>query len=694
MSSSRRWSWWPRLAFLALALSFAGGVPAQGIESVLSPGKLIAGHAKYEDECSQCHVRFDKAGQSRLCANCHKPVGADIAARTGYHGRLDDTTCRNCHGDHKGRDAKIASFDRDRFDHEKTDFPLRGAHRGPKAKCASCHTGKALWREAPRDCNGCHRKDDMERGHKGGLGVQCEKCHNEREWKDTQFDHDRTRFKLEDAHRKVVCNECHRDGRFKDTPRECVGCHRDTDNDKGHKGRYGPKCASCHNARSWKESTFVHDRDTKYALKGKHRETRCVSCHRQPLYTEKLSDKCVSCHRKDDQEKGHRGSLGEKCESCHNERSWKNTEFDHSRTKFPLLDRHKEARCDACHKGGIASAASGRTLEKLPLECFGCHERDDREKGHRGGYGVKCESCHDARSWKESLFRHERDARWELRGKHAQTRCAGCHTGTAPNHLYAQKLATACISCHLKDDRERGHKGTSDRKCETCHGESSWKVPGFDHQRTRFRLTGAHLKPKCVDCHASLDFREQPRRCIDCHRKDDMQRGHKGTLDERCDQCHRDVDWKVPRFDHQRTRFALIGTHARTPCEKCHRSLAYREAPSRCYGCHEREDVHKLTYGERCELCHNSRTWKSWDFDHSKTSFRLDGAHVKVECKACHRVPMAPQPTSGPRRARTCIECHQADDVHESRFGVRCNSCHDTRSWKNVGMPGGPTTGR
>ena len=33
--------------------------------------------------------------------------------------------------------------------------------------------------------------------------------------------------------------------------------------------------------------------------------------------------------------------------------------------------------------------------EKLPQKCAACHEREDKEKGHKGNYGDKCETCHD-----------------------------------------------------------------------------------------------------------------------------------------------------------------------------------------------------------------------------------------------------------------------------------------------------------
>ncbi|MFA5082497.1 MAG: cytochrome c3 family protein, partial [Hydrogenophilaceae bacterium] len=92
------------------------------------PGKVIQGHAKYETECRKCHIPFDKAGQSRLCLDCHKEVAADVRGKTGLHGRQAERDCRACHSEHKGRAARIAEFDQDKFDHARTDYPLRGSH--------------------------------------------------------------------------------------------------------------------------------------------------------------------------------------------------------------------------------------------------------------------------------------------------------------------------------------------------------------------------------------------------------------------------------------------------------------------------------------------------------------------------------------------------------------------------------------
>lgn len=597
-------------ASVLLCLAADATAQVTEVEKALMPGAVIAGHAKYEQQCEQCHKRFDKAAQTQLCLDCHKDTAADVRTKTRIHGHLEDITCRVCHTDHKGRNAKIAAVDKDKFDHDRTNFPLKGAHKELRGKCTSCHAAKKKFRDAPTDCFTCHRKDDV---HKGGLGKKCEDCHNDVKWKETRFDHDKdTKFKLTGEHIKTECKECHIDGKHKDTPKDCYSCHKKDDNDKGHHGKFGTKCEKCHNADTWEEPTFNHDRDTKYRLKGKHQSAECTSCHKATLFTEKLPTKCVSCHRKDDDEKGHKGSLGEKCDACHDEQSWKKTSFDHDKdTKYPLEGKHKTAKCDSCHKSGLKPAPGTKSLEKLPTKCAECHRKEDNDKGHKGKFGDKCDTCHTAKDWKKSIFDHDLDTKYLLKGKHKPAKCAACHTG----QLYVQKIATDCFSCHRKDDEEKGHKG---------------------------------------------------------------------QLGNRCDNCHREMDWKVEKFDHNRSRFPLTGGHARTECKKCHQTSAFRNAPRECNGCHEKEDVHKRVFGIKCETCHSTRTWKTWDFDHGKTRFRLDGAHGKADCYACHKLPDKAPIAKVALISRACISCHAKEDVHDGGFGVQCEVCHFSDSWKKI----------
>ena len=69
----------------------------------------------------------------------------------------------------------------------QTDFALRGKHQ--EVECDKCHVAGKKYREAAQGCNDCHKKDDV---HKGSLGVHCEQCHTENNWKEAKFDHSTT----------------------------------------------------------------------------------------------------------------------------------------------------------------------------------------------------------------------------------------------------------------------------------------------------------------------------------------------------------------------------------------------------------------------------------------------------------------------------------------------------------------------
>jgi len=551
------------------------------------PGELIAGHAKYEADCGKCHVRFDRSRQDQLCADCHKEVGTDLRERRGLHGRLPPQPCRSCHTDHKGRAAVIVQLERDRFRHGETDFVLNGAHAA--VKCETCHRPGVKYRRAPGECIGCHRKDDR---HKGRLGEKCLDCHGERTWKEARFDHDTTRFALREAHLKVECRSCHADEVYRPQPTTCNGCHRKDDK---HRGALGTDCSSCHTERRWGETRYDHTR-TGFALTGRHAEVQCRSCHRaHPVDYKAAPRTCVGCHRNDDK---HQGNLGADCASCHGARRWTEVRFDHDQSEFALLGRHRDTRCASCHKAPTLYRGIDKT-------CNGCHRADD---SHRGRFGARCQTCHGVDSWKRLRFEHERDTRFSLRDAHRSLRCTACHTGD----LYQDKAATTCNGCHRKDDK------------------------------------------------------------------------HRGKLGERCEDCHLESRWQTTRFDHNRTRFVLAGLHQRVGCRGCHEDQTYQGAPLECAGCHGKHDVHKRTLGNRCASCHNSRDWKTWDFDHTRrTRFALDGAHRPLPCRSCHRAP-----TDDLRLPTACIACHARDDVHGGAFGRRCERCHVSESFRTIRAPG------
>lgn len=647
------------LAFitLGLLLVMAGSVSADSVETALMPGQVIEGHVKWEETCTKCHKRFDKAAQTQLCQDCHKDIRKDVEAKQGLHGRMKEgRECRECHTEHKGRAENIAPVNKQSFDHGGTDFALKGAHADTKkADCQSCHKPKIKYRDTPSDCVACHKKDDK---HKGSLGAACADCHTDRNWKETRFDHSKTRFFLRGKHADTACEACHGNERYKNTPMDCASCHK---KDDSHKGVFGQQCETCHGETNWKTSPFNHDKDTKYPLTGKHGKVKCESCHKKPVAVEKTPTACKTCHQKDDK---HKGSFGEKCASCHIDKDWKSITFDHDRdTKYRLNGKHRATKCESCHKGALYR-------DKTPTLCYSCHKKDDK---HKGSYGEKCERCHAEKDWKAIPFDHDRDTTYPLKGKHKVTKCESCHKG----QLYKDKTPTTCNACHRKDDT---HKSLYGEKCESCHVEQTWKTITFDHARnTKYPLLGKHAPLKCESCHKGHLYRDKLKStCVACHEKDDK---HKGQEGQKCEECHNERSWKETTFDHGLTRFPLLGKHVKVDCKKCHTTVAFKDVSFDCVGCHEKDDTHKRRLGTRCEACHNARDWKIWDFDHdSRTRFKLDGGHAGLDCYTCHKNPM----TKTVKTPDTCVGCHKKDDKHEGSYGPQCERCHESSSWKTI----------
>ncbi len=492
--------------------SFALNANAITPEQLFMPGKVIKGHAKYEDRCKLCHQPFKKKSQQALCLDCHKKIASDISKGRGFHGLSKDvkkTECKHCHTDHKGRDADIVRFDKEIFDHGVTDFPIKGRHK--RVTCERCHEKGAKYREAPLKCIRCHKEDDR---HRARLGKDCSRCHMEKGWREVRFSHDDLDFPLKGRHRDIPCGVCHVNERWKRLPRTCYSCHRLNDI---HDLRYGRKCERCHNSKDWKKISFDHD-ETKFPLKGRHTRVECGLCHRGDVYKEKIGKTCYACHKNDDE---HRGRYGKKCNTCHKEsREWKHYTFNHSKTDYPLKGRHRRLDCDLCHKGRLYK-------EKLGTACYDCHRIDDV---HRGKEGKRCGECHDERGWTKKVFFEHDITRFPLIGLHAVTLCEECHTTEA-----YRDTPTRCVECHKADDKHETRLG---KRCGLCHNPNGWGLWEFDHDtETDYTLDGGHKGLKCEACHSKPvrgDIKIS-RSCYSCHRDDDI---HTGEFGRYCERCH------------------------------------------------------------------------------------------------------------------------------------------------------------
>jgi hypothetical protein len=502
--------------------------PARAIdwEKMVMPGPLISGHAKLEKNCAACHQAFDVSAQRQLCLTCHEDVAADLTAQVGFHSRnplASSGPCKACHPDHLGRDANILGSSDATFDHSQTDFPLRGRHE--TVDCIGCHPADARRRDAPTACVDCHRKNDP---HHGSLGSDCAKCHDEVQWRTTRFDHAKTRFPLTGAHATASCEGCHVGGKYRDVKQDCLSCHAIDD---AHGGRFGPKCADCHNTQTWKKKGFDHEKEAKFALTGAHGRAACTTCHRVPPGQRKLPKSCAGCHATEDI---HAGRFGDDCGTCHAPTTWKKVAFDHERkSRFPLRGAHARADCNTCHVKPVSQG-------KLPLDCYGCHRADDV---HKQNLGRDCAECHNEDSFSgRVLFDHEL-TKFPLLGLHGIAPCESCHRDS----VYAIK-DTSCRACHAADDV---HKKTLGTACETCHNPNGWALWRFDHdQETRFALVGKHAGLECSACHTTpMNARNgTSTECVACHTADDV---HKGEFGRRCEGCHSAAAWKPTTFDRR-----------------------------------------------------------------------------------------------------------------------------------------------
>ncbi|NRA09895.1 MAG: cytochrome C [Myxococcales bacterium] len=471
------------------------------------------------------------------------------------------------------------------------------------------------------------------------------------------------------------CASCHAPFDRENQRDRCLRCHEEVAEDlqagSGLHGRdarvKGSLCRDCHSEHQGRDAdilgfnreSFQH-RFTDFELRGRHREVECASCHVPEKAYREATQQCADCHGEDD---AHGGQLGDDCSSCHVERGWKDTKFEHASTGFALEGAHARVDCRVCH--------AGPRYQGTPTDCRACHATNDRHGGH---FGRDCSRCHVPKSWKDSAFDHAAETRFALTHRHADAKCSACHSGP----LAEQNLETRCGSCHASDDIHRGRNGTD---CESCHSERGWDRATFDHDtKTAFPLRGSHAEVACQHCHQRNPREEDlSGACGDCHARDDA---HADTLGRDCGRCHNESGWrKHVNFDHDITRFPLLGLHAVELCEACHTSTRFRDADPSCVACHSSDDRHEQKLGSDCGRCHNPNGWSIWRFDHGReTNFPLRGNHEGLNCLACHTraSPGAVTQTS------SCATCHDFDDIHSGGFGRDCSRCHSEEGWRNL----------
>ena len=408
----------------------------------ISPGPLSRPHQSLtgSTNCISCH-KFG-SGATLKCVECHAEIGTRIVARKGLHATYNippgsSKECSRCHSEHNGEDFPLIKWDPKNFDHKLTGYVLEGKHAG--AACARCHSVDHI---APAERNTIQMKNLT----RTFLGV-------------TQA---------------------------------CVSCHQDS-----HKGRLGPNCIQCHDFVDWKAAAigkFDHSK-TQYPLTGLHSVVKCEKCHTagndgKPRYAGIPFGKCSDCHSDP-----HHGSFPQGCQSCHSTEGWKKISlaavgknFDHSKTKYPLLGKHAAVGCERCH-------ASGDFKKTVAFaKCVDCHQPDP----HKGQFakrpeGIECASCHTVEGFQPTTFtvKDHATSAYTLEGKHITVECAKCHIPKGKDTLFKIKFQR-CTDCHKDEHAGQFASAPYLNGCDRCHTIDGFKPSTFTlarHKETRFLLT-------------------------------------------------------------------------------------------------------------------------------------------------------------------------------------------------------------
>ncbi len=315
------------------------------------------------------------------CKGCHE----DVHSKEISHSDTSLFTKKSCEQCHDQQDWKKARKD---FDHSQTKFQLKDAH--VSVECRKCHpaagesekTDLAFRAKNGDRCINCH--EDI---HKGSFGEDCTTCHSGKSWKERKnFNHGNTKFPLIGKHTNLDCKKCHK---FGETIREfqrCRDCHEDI-----HRGQFFTEkrwhdCSQCHREKGWLPALFTIDDHgkTSFPLQENHLAVPCFLCHLQETDPDGkyvkftgIGTRCAQCH--EDIHAGQFQAAIEKddCTACHRTDQWKISQFDHSKTRFPLDGKHIQVKCEKCHQKEniIFENKTVRVIRYKPLKfaCLDCH---------------------------------------------------------------------------------------------------------------------------------------------------------------------------------------------------------------------------------------------------------------------------------------------------------------------------------
>lgn len=409
----------------------------------LTPYKLQGLH-KTEPSCGDCHGSNKTEPLAfRLCSDCHGHP---------HDGQFQPKACSDCHT------VFIEDFKLPEFDHDITDFPLRGKHReGPT--CIDCHGegDDAVYVDLDHaDCDACHTDE-----HNGRFEpTDCDVCHDEVGFEVNAFDHDDTRFPHTGKHIDLDCNLCHVDNSWTGIAfASCDDCHNEENPHRQVVDR--DQCEDCHSTVGFDVVHFAHADVTGFSLDPQHSDNKCTSCHQALFHFAGLDNSCTNCHLADRPSGHYEGDCG----GCHQAADWFPGglgDNDHAITGFPLHGAHTAIPCESCH-------AEGRPRGEAVPACVSCHDADDI---HRHMLGNQCDDCHTDMTWFQTRWKHHQTG-WPLRGSHRLAACVDCH---AVGYI---GTPTECWRCHEADAPldVPAHLSPAFVNCDTCHRPYTWLLP-------------------------------------------------------------------------------------------------------------------------------------------------------------------------------------------------------------------------
>ena len=309
--------------------------------------------AGFSTECGVCHkanafqwgtgfdhslTKFPLSGvhRSTPCASCHKtpsfkntPIECYACHQSDYQSTTDPNhtiaqfpaSCQTCHTPTAWRPSV--------FSHDKTSFPLTGAHRA--VLCKDCHVNNR-YSGLLTNCVDCHRTNFTQATNPNhvtaGLPQACAQCHTTIAWIPASFDHSATRFSLTGKHTSTQCQACHVNSNYQLIYTDCYQCHQSDfarpTNPNHVIPSFSHQCQTCHTTTAWTPSTFNHDTQYFKIYSGRHRGrwTQCTQCHANPGSYKDFT--CISCHEhaQSDTDGHHRNVNGyvysaTSCYNCH-----------------------------------------------------------------------------------------------------------------------------------------------------------------------------------------------------------------------------------------------------------------------------------------------------------------------------------------------------------------------------------------